>query len=58
MLNYITTTMQKSKKSFEHFKKLLLIWKMEIRWENGSGGSGGYERIFSCHSVGNLIPTE
>jgi hypothetical protein len=39
---------------FQHFpnEKLLkvfqqfLIWKMPIRWENGLGGSGGYERIF------------
>jgi hypothetical protein len=23
-----------------------LIWKMPIQWENGWGGSGGYERIF------------
>jgi hypothetical protein len=23
-----------------------LIWKMEIQWENGLGGSGGSERIF------------
>jgi hypothetical protein len=22
------------------------FWKMMIRWENGLGGSGGYERIF------------
>jgi hypothetical protein len=22
------------------------LWKMEIRWENGWGGLGGYERIF------------
>jgi hypothetical protein len=24
-----------------------------IQWKNGSGGLGGYTRIFSCHSVGN-----
>jgi hypothetical protein len=22
------------------------FWKREIQWENGFGGSGGYERIF------------
>jgi hypothetical protein len=23
------------------------FWKVAIRWKNGLGGSGGYERIFS-----------
>jgi hypothetical protein len=22
------------------------LWKMEILWENGLGGSGGFKRIF------------
>jgi hypothetical protein len=27
------------------------FWKVEIRWKNGLGGSGGYERIFSVVRV-------
>jgi hypothetical protein len=38
-----------------------LIWKRVIQWENGLGGSGGYEQIFFYFSripSGTKIPTE